>query len=206
MQKLTIILLIILFSTGIIYSQDFKENSIGVATVKLDLEKEYEIEIVFPYQTISNYEIEKRILEWKDVITKFVNNSPITLFDDKGELATLNFKDSIKIEFWCENDGGIQFRPTFTARIKKQNLKRELKTNFQADNVSCFVITNINREKIEPVSAYIPTDKIKLKGDLHGNGNLEAIIWAETDETGICDLSFHLSFGSSDYYLNCCGP
>lgn len=206
MQKLTIILLIILFSTGIIYSQDFKENSIGVATVKLDLEKEYEIEIVFPYQTISNYEIEKPILEWKDVITKFVNNSPITLFDDKGELATLNFKDSIKIEFWCENDGGIQFRPTFTARIKKQNLMRELKTNFQAGNVSCFVITNINREKIEPVSAYIPTDKIKLKGDLHGNGNLEAIVWAETDETGICDLSFHLSFGSSDYYLNCCGP
>ncbi len=205
MQKLTIILLIILFSTGIIYSQDFKENSIGVATVKLDLEAEYEIEIVFPYKTISNYEIERPILEWKDVMTKFVNNSPITLFDDKGELATLNFKDSIKIEFWCENDGGIQFRPTFTTRIKKQNLKRELKTNFQSDNVSCFVITNINREKIEPILAKIPIDKIKLKGDLDGNGNLEAIVWAETDKTGICDLSFHLSFGISDYYLNCCG-
>ncbi len=206
MQKLTIILLIILFSTGIIYSQDFKENSIGVATVKLDLETEYEIEILFPYKTISNYEIERPILEWKDVMTKFVNNSPITLFDDIGELATLNFKDSIKIEFWCENDGGIQFRPTFTTRIKKQDLKRELKTNFQADNVSCFVITNINKEKIEPVSKKIPNDRIKLRGDLDGNGNLEAIIWAETDETGICDLSFHLTFGEKDYYINCCGP
>ena len=199
-------MLLITISIGNSYSQEFKENSIGVASVKLDLETEYEIEIVFPFKTILNYEIESPILEWKDVMTKFVNPSPITLFDDKGELATINFKDSIKIEFWCENDGGIQFRPTFTARIKKQNLKRELKTNFQADNVSCFVITNINREKIEPVSEKIPNDKIKLKGDLDGNGYLEAIIWEETDETGICDLSFHLSFGVSDYYLNCCGP
>ena len=206
MGKAYIILLLITISVGVSYSQDFKENSIGVVSVKLDLETEYEIEIIFPFQTISNYEVKRPLLEWEDVMTRFINDSPITLFDDKGELATINFNDSIKIEFWCENDGGIQFRPTSTTRVKKQNLKRELKTNIQADNVSCFVITNINREKIEPVEEKIPNDKIKLKGDLDGNGIFEALVWAETDDSGICDLCFHLSFGACNYYLNCCGP
>jgi hypothetical protein len=206
MQKLTIILLIILFSTGNIYSQDFRENSIGVASVKLDLETEYEIEIVFPFKTISNYKIKRPILEWKDVIIKFINESPITLFDDKGELTTINFKDSIKIEFWCENDGGIQYRPTFTTRIKKQNLKRVLKTNIDANIISCFVITNKKDATLQTLSQKMPDQKIKLKGDIDADGKAEAIVWAEIDDSGICDLSFHLSFGENDYYINCCGP
>jgi hypothetical protein len=206
MQKLTFILFLILFSTGIIHSQDFKENSIGVASVKLDLETEYEIEIVFPFKTIKNYKIKRPILEWKDVMAKFVNETPITLFDDKGELTTINFKDSIKIEFWCENDGGIQFRPTFTTRIKKDDLRRELITNIDANYISCFVITNKNNATIQTLTQKVSDEKIKLKGDIDADGKPETIIWAEIDNSGICECSYLLSFGKFSYYLNCCGP
>jgi hypothetical protein len=206
MKKLIVILLIITSSTDISLSQEFKINSIGVAFIKTDSEKVYELEIVFPFKVLSNYKIQRPILELKEIITKFINNSSVTLFDEKGELATINIQDSIDIRFWCENDGGIQYRPTVTIKIEKQLLKRKLKSSSEVVNVSCFVITNKNADKLISIPDNFINEKVKLKGDINGDGKIEAVVWAEPDDSGICELSFHLLCNEEDYYLNCCGP
>jgi hypothetical protein len=207
MRQFLIIFFILLNTINFGFSQGFKENSIGVAFFVSETESEYGLEIVFPFQCLTDFKIENRVDELIETSTKFKFNSQLTLFDESGEIGSIEIKDSIEIRFWCENDGGIQFRPTLNLKVKKHNLKRVLRNNFEIENVACFSIVNRNLNTvIKQVSNTYLSNEIQLKGDIDDDGKIEVLIWSELDESGICDHSFHLVFNEKDYYLNCCGP
>jgi len=195
-----------MFSSGVLLSQELKENSIGVAFIKGETKNTYELQIIFPFEALNNVEFQKPVLNLTELPNKFVIFSPITFFDDKGSLITTSIRDSIRIIFWCENDGGIQFRPTFSVKIDKKQIKRKIKRNPNAFDVSCFVITNLNTCNLSPIPDSHLNENVKLTGDFNGDGQIDVVVWERPDDSGICTMSYHLSANKQDYYINCCGP
>lgn len=113
MKKLTLIFLC--FANCAFGQSNFKENSIGLAYVNgyEGVEKSYmAIDIVFPLNYLHNISEAYPKNDFQittDLKIYNVSNS-FLLVDTTG---TFNFK----MTFWCENDGGIQYRPTTTLKI-----------------------------------------------------------------------------------------
>ena len=143
MKKLIIILLTI---SNIAYSQNFVENSIGLIYIVSENEKEYDLKIVFPMTFIENFDYDNSVYS-ETPLTEFEYNGKIKLFDEYGVFDTLTIKENYLIKFWCENDGGIQYRPELNLKIKKENLTKKLTRYNEIQNIGCFAIVNQTKEK-----------------------------------------------------------
>lgn len=206
MRQIILFLLgFLLFTTG--YSQSFKENSVGSLYLDKETGHEYDTEIVFPIDFLKDYEIERPITELKFVLDSFMIDSPIILFDSTGILGKLEGKKKVRIQFWCENDGGIQFRPTLNLKIDKGEMDRELKGNQRIERLACFALINNKNGDLSENNLTVSTDyKIEFKGDFDKNGKYETLIWSYPDDSGICKITYGLLYRNQRYYLNCCGP
>lgn len=208
-QIFTTIFLCILIGHNLT-AQKFKENSVGIAFLTDQNETEYELKIVFPFESLTGYSIENPILELKNPIHKFNSDCILTLFDNFGVLTRLEGNNEFNIEFWCENDGGIQFRPVLNKLIKKNLLDRKvtlLENQEELDRIFSFILINENsKNPIQSLNSEYLNKKILMNGDLNNDGKVDVLIYKEIDETGICNWSYHLLQFDNDFYLNCCGP
>jgi len=209
MKKSTFIILLTYFSFCFTYGQ-FKPNSIGVCYLQEDTADYYSLTISLPFQTLIN-QSSKQILEFQKVFDSVSYFGQIALFDKTGELTRIENKDNFLLKFWCENDGGIQSRPTLNTKIKKASFKRPLKAINEIQNICCFVILNQIEQKTESTNLKIAAD-IKLIGDYNSDGNIDCLIWTDVDEAGNCDkeppndLRIMLQIGKQFYRMRCCGP
>ena len=131
----------------------------------------------------------------------------MSFYDEFGPLGEYAGEFNFKISFWCENDGGIQFRPNVVTSIPRSIFEREVIGNPLIENIACCVL--LNRD---PELAYKIIDECSLNGkpiqkiDLDSNGQPDVLITIVEDETGICKNSIRLITNGKRYYLNCCGP
>jgi len=189
------------------YSQEFHKNSVGIVYFESQNTDFVDLKVVIPMWRLEGYEITRPITEFKTTIHKFQTNKEIELFNQNGFITKVLI-DTVSIDFWCENDGGIQYRPTIYIKVKKTDLKNALD---YIDNYSilCFAIVNrtedfknIDKSKIE--------NEIKRKGDFNNDGIPDAIIWSEYDEAENCDDGKDSTIFLQDYnmkfVMNCCGP
>jgi hypothetical protein len=206
MKKLIFILLTI---SKIAFSQSFVENSIGVVYLVSEKEKEYDLKIVFPMTFIENFEYDNSVYS-EIPLTEFEYNGNIKLFDEYGVFDTLTIKEKFIIKFWCENDGGIQYRPELNLKIKKEDLSKRLSKYNEIQNISCFAIVNQTNEKRINHLNQIEKNDIRLKGRIE-NKNWVAI-WVEPDDAMNCDgnppnnLMIYLYAYGQNHRIRCCGP
>jgi hypothetical protein len=166
--------------------------------------------ISLPYKTLQHQKI-KLDTDFKEVIDTITYIGQITLFDNAGEILKINNKEKFLIQFWCENDGGIQYRPTLKTKVKKTEFRRPLKAINKIQNICCFALVNRSGQIFE--STNLTTDKtVEMKGDYNGDGKIDCFIWTVLDEAMNCDekpdnnLEIMLRVGKNDYRLRCCGP
>ena len=127
-------------------NQLYPENSIGVVYLDTIKDKNYFLTIRFP-----NFNLPESILARdkynyiKDIPIK-IPLQTIILFDEDGELLTLKNVSSCISKLWCENDGGIQYEPTYILTIEKIKFKRILKQKNPKilGKISCFALLNYN--------------------------------------------------------------
>jgi hypothetical protein len=204
MQLMTKTFLIICLTAVSVYGQ-FRPNSIGVAYLTNETTDTYLLTIAFPIQTLEKENIGDRQL--KDSIDY---TGEFTFFDNYGELLTIKQKTHFKVQFWCENDGGIQFRPILVISIQKKNFKRKIQGINEVQNIACFVITNRTNAKVEPLDNL--SKDIKLRGDLNNDGQIDCFLWTYYDEAENCsgepknNLGIKLQTSKGDFNLRCCGP
>ena len=193
MKKLIIILLTI---SNIAYSQNFVENSIGLIYIVSENEKEYDLKIVFPMTFIENFDYDNSVYS-ETPLTEFEYNGKIKLFDEYGVFDTLTIKENYLIKFWCENDGGIQYRPELNLKIKKENLTKKLTRYNEIQNIGCFAIVNQTKEKRVNQLSEIEKNDIRLKGKFDNNNWVA--IWVEPDDATAlypeCAQKFRNSYG-----------
>ena len=209
MKKSTFILLLIVLIFCSAYGQ-FTPNSIGVCYLEKDSGEYYSLSIALPFETLKNQK-PQQFLEFKKVLDSIEYNGKITLFDKTGKIISIESKDKFLLEFWCENDGGIQYRPTLTTKIKKADLKLPLVANSELQNICCFVVLNQTEQKTEITDSKTATN-IKLTGDYDSDGKIDCLVWTDLDEAENCDgepqnnLRIMLRVGKQSYRIRCCGP
>ncbi len=188
----------------------FKPNSIGVCYLQKEDAEFYHLTVALPFETLQKQEIQYDTV-FKTVIDTVAYSGQIILFDNAGEVFRINNKKKFLLQFWCDDDGGTQYRPTLKMRIKKTDLKRPLTAINKIQKICCFVMVNSTGRGMEPVK--IPSNKpVAMKGDYNGDGKTDCFLWTYYDEAENCDgkpannLGIVLSVGNKEYRLRCCGP
>src|SRR5688572_23553547 len=163
---MTKIFILVLLSTICSYGQ-FRLNSIGVAYLTGETTHAYLLKIVLPLEVLERSDLNSF---WAKQTNNGANfHGEITFFDKSGELLTIEQTASFAVEHWCENDGGSQYRPTWTTSIDKGKFKRQVRAISEIQNIVCFVIINRTTLKAEKPDHNVSKD-IKLEGDYNNDG------------------------------------
>ena len=206
-MSLTVVFLVISMFCNFTREVEFVDNSIGVAQIDEANEDSIKLDIIIPVGYLKNFEVEKPILDIESLEDKVIYEGTLSFFDEIGPLGEYAGIFDFEIKFWCENDGGIQFRPNVVTSIPRSIFDREVVGNPNIENIACCVI--LNRD---PEYTYRPIDINSVYGtpiqkfDLDSNGQPDVLIAIVEDESGICTKSVRLLVGSKRFYLNCCGP
>ena len=126
MAKSKLIFLILIVLSKLSFSQKLIDNSIGVVYVMSENNKTYELKIVVPLPFLKEFQLNKSTYEFKLVAGEFDFPDKILLFDESGVFDTLKTQEKWKIRLWCENDGGIQYRPENHVIIEKNSIRKKL--------------------------------------------------------------------------------
>jgi len=212
MAKSKLIFLILIVLSKLSFSQKLIDNSIGVVYVLSENNKTYELKIVVPRPFLKEFQLNKPTYEFKLVAGEFAFPDKILLFDESGVFDTLKTQEKWEIKLWCENDGGIQYRPENHLIIEKNSIRRKLIINSELQNICCFALVNPNEEikKSKSTLSKISDKEIRLKGK-YGLNNWVAL-FVVPDEAYNCDgepdnnLAIRLYTDGSDFGLRCCGP
>jgi hypothetical protein len=197
MFKFLILLLVPICTFG-----QFKDNSIGVVYLDAENSAAYSVTIVFPVQMLSESANDQTTLSF---------SGNLHLFDEKGELGFIKGPVKFKLKQWCDNDGGLQVRPTLMTTIAKSNLKRKLNGRKQIQNIACFITAGPSNVSVEPTDL-AAAKNIVITGDLNNDGIVDCFISTYSDDAKNCDgqpvnhLGIMLLVDGVPYLLRCCGP
>jgi hypothetical protein len=189
----------------------FEPNSIGVAYLRSETTDSVFLEIAVPAEMLKKDSTYAEQYPLKTAIDSFYYAGQIMLFDMAGEAYKINKRSKFLMSFWCDNDGGVQYRPTLYVSIKKGSLKHQLKGIDQIQDICCFVLLNQSKSKMDKPDYSVSND-IRLKGDYNADGSADCFIWTEADSAGNCDgtpannLDITLQVGKKSFALRCCGP
>jgi len=165
------------------------------------------LKIVFPFEFLLGVEIKIPVMDIESNIKSYELTDSIDLFDQYGLIGKIEV-DSFKMEFWCENDGGIQLRPTIKTTILKSNLLRPF---LKADNYNIISFASINQDNNFKTLDLTNNDlHIKRTGDYNFDGKSETVLWMVFDEAQNCDNGMDsliiLKTNDGNYRMSCCGP
>ena len=146
----------------------------------------------------------------------------LSVFDDDGVVANLRGQiKKFELHFWCENDAGVQYRPTVTAWIPKSEFTRIPKPSRYYDNIAAFV--GVGREgQFRPLNTRFeeikksshadmdePFQHLVMEGRLTSRGATVARL-AEYQSDADCDGDaegfLHVEYADGFMVGRCCGP
>lgn len=187
-----------------------RSGAIGAVRVTAADASSYSVEVLFPLEELNGFSREDLYGKWSyDLKVPVKSPGTVTLFDEKGQVGTIAVGE-FTIVFWCENDGGVHFRPTWVGKIQRERLSRALKPARAVDGIAAFakVVGHAN-----PVGAARLEHqmKIALEGALDHHGKIVAQVLTTPSDAGCGDdltesLAIMLRTGRGDSELRCCGP
>lgn len=121
--------------------------------------------------------------------------------------TTANFE--FKIEFWCENDGGTQYRPTAHLKVNNQHILGDYIVDYELQDLLGFAvidftgqIRSVTKGEIEPKTAL----------NIESQDESFAFVWTDLDDAENCDgkpennLIVFLKTAKGNFFMRCCGP
>lgn len=212
--KTTLILLAILCVNIPLFSQNalFGTNLIGVVYVTEETPETYRLKIAFHIRQLPNYKVvDFNAVPFKNVIDTIDYVGDAMYFDQKGSFLRRKQTLKFQITFWCDNDGGTQFRPEAEVVIRKKDLARPLTPDPENKKIAAFII--INRDYEIPIEPDFSVSKdVRLTGDYNNDQKPDCFIWTYHDDAENCDnkplnhLGIALQLGKNHFPFRCCGP
>ena len=207
--------------------QLFPENSIGIAYLDTIVGDKYSLTIRFPNSNLTDSLPHRDTSNYTNDININLPTQTIILFDQRGQIITLKNVSNCTSKFWCENDGGIQYEPTYKLTINKKDftITPKLQDKNRLDNISCFAVINYNPNQFK--SFYPATGKEnknvvmrgRISSDYSGYSNTiqdsvyiyydrNVQVTLDEDDSGMTDYCITLQAFNSrqEFELGCCGP
>ena len=204
----------------------FPENSIGVVYLDTANDNNYSITIRFPHFELSDSLLKRDSTNYTKDIPLNIASQRIILFDEAGELITLENVSNCTSKFWCENDGGTQYEPTYVLTVMQDKLKRPLqkKNSKVLGKLSCFAIVNYiaphfksfypangTENKNVVMRGRLSTDyhNYRYKApDIYGYYDRNVQLLVEQDDAGMTGYCIILQAFNTrqEFELGCCGP
>lgn len=181
-------------------------GSVGVVYVISTSGSGASVDVVFPEAAVRDVPRER--------LKKYTDHAParldreMTIFDESGPVATLPATTAGSLVFWCENDGGMQWRPSFRARTPK--LARPIRPDMQIQGIGAFAL--VGAHVTNTAGALATSGDVRLLGDVDRDGSVDARIVVAPDEAGNCDgkpannLTIELETRGGTDSMRCCGP
>ncbi len=190
-----------------------RPGSVGVLYVHSQTADSTDIEIALPADSVVQYPTSLRETVDYKAASPVEYQGSITIFDQEGVIARLALSDPMVLKFWCENDGGMQFRPTLQATIENSVLARPLRPQTEIQEIAAFVAIDGPSSTIPPITRDTSDLAIRLKGTRNSNGNPDALIHVSQDDAGNCagkpdnNLTINLETAHGQpRAMRCCGP
>lgn len=195
------------------------ENAVGFAFVTRHSPEFFEVAVVFPEEIFDDNKDPAR-LESSDSVELRGN---LTLFDSGGTRASLEVRQTVQPERWCENDGGYHHRPSFTVKIPRKDLSATLAVS-TSDKPELFAVLGptkrlrpitsplVLHEKEEGEEGNEITRTLIHEGRLHPDGAIVVrVVEVDYQYSAGCgdemaDPSLILETATGQYELRCCGP
>ncbi len=205
--------------------QLFPENSIGIAYLDTIIGDEYHMTIRFPNSSLTDSIPNRDTSNYtKDIIIDLPAQT-LLLFDQRGQLIKLNNVTNCISRFWCENDGGIQYEPSYELTLDKKDfaITPKLQDKKRLENIACFAVINYNPYQFKSFYIGKESRNVVMRGRLSNDysGYSETIqdsvykyydrnaqIILEEDDSGMTDFCIMLQVFNSrrEFELGCCGP
>jgi hypothetical protein len=189
-------------------------GSVGVVYNAAAKDGGYALRVVFPASTAPGLDDWSRGKDYKET-TPVAIEGDLVLFDDKGQLARVP-ATAAAARFWCENDGGSQFRPELTLNVPARSLKRKLSPRASTQGIAAFaavVPKNVKAKfKLAEIAWHATDAQRVFDGDFDGDGKPDAVLYQQHDDANNCDgepqnsLTVELLSGKDWGALRCCGP
>jgi hypothetical protein len=204
----------------------FPENSIGVVYLDTTHNGNYSLTIRFPYFELSDGLLNRDSTNYVKDVPLNIEPQTIILFDEAGELTTIENASNCISKFWCENDGGIQYEPTYVVAIKQNKFRRplQIKNSKILGNLSCFAIINYNAPHFKsfyPASGS-ENKNVVMRGrlssdysgyayrvpEIYGYYDRNVQLVADPDDVGMAAYCITLQAFNTrqEFELGCCGP
>ncbi len=189
-------------------------GSVGVAYLEASSESELGVRVVFAASTVPG------LSDWSTgkgtaATAAIAIGGDLVLFDARGPLGRVP-GGTAAARFWCENDGGVQFRAELAVKLPPAALKRKLVGLERLQQLAAFVAVVPHDPKAKfkagGVAWRTTSDERVLDGDLDGDKKPDAVIFVAPDAAHNCDgkpkNNLQISLLAGDRYdpLRCCGP
>lgn len=187
--------------------------SIPMAATGVLVQRDDGFHVVFPVEEVPGFdrEFETRPDDAYEALRPAPTSveGELVLFDAHGEIGHLP-APPIETRFWCENDGGTQFRPE--GRLSElPTLSRPLEVLPDGEGIVAFVRVGVGTQS---PGTGLPTEgrvrfeqSVRRLGDLDGDGIPDASLVGWPDEA-TCENG-HLALVTVRHdisQLRCCGP
>lgn len=188
----------------------FAANSIGVVYVLKETNDSYHLKIAFHIRALPDYQV-KYFTPFRNIIDSVTYTGNVTYFDQQGSLLSRRQSLKFQIQFWCDNDGGTQYRPEAEIVVTKTDFERSLKPVPEIKNIAGFIIFNRDDSVFDKPDFSI-SKNVPLTGDYNNDHEPDCFIWTYYDEAENCDnkplnhLGIKLQVGKNHFSFRCCGP
>jgi hypothetical protein len=204
--------------TGTTYS--IPAGTVGIVSIERETPDNYQLKIIFPNIVAPESPSQHRDPIWlRKNDTVRLSNS-LQLFNDAGEVAKIAKMLPVKIDRWCQNDGGIQYRSTVDLILPKRDLRSPLHKFSRVENFALFAVVG-KIEELAPVSTSVVntgtgqhqiTRTLILEGRQPPTNRLVTRVFEEGNPqwdgcgNGEERPSLILETAHSKSNLRCCGP
>ncbi len=147
-------------------------GTVGIVSIERETPDNYQLKIIFPHIVAAESPDRNRDPIWlKKNDTVRLPNS-LQLFNDAGEVAKIDKILPVRLDLWCQNDGGIQYRSTVDLVVPRNELRLSTNKLSKVEKFGLFaVVGNVNElapVKTSVVSTGAGQNKITRKLILEG--------------------------------------
>jgi hypothetical protein len=195
-------------------------GTVGIVSIERETPDNYQLKIIFPEIVAARPPGQNHDPIWLKQNDKVRLPNSLQLFNNAGKVAKIAKILPVKIDRWCHNDGGIQYRSTVDLILPKRDLRSPIHKFSRVEKFALFAVVG-NLNDLAPVSTSVVNTgtgqhQITRKSIAEGKQSPTKRLVTRVFEEGNpmwdgCDggenlPSLILETARSKSNLRCCGP